>query len=59
MATTLNDLQSIERAYEAGATDFITKPINWKILVQRKTLRRLRESECCLAEARQPPGARI
>ena len=33
--TALDDLDSINRAYEAGATDFITKPINWVILVQR------------------------
>ncbi len=33
--TALDDLESINRAYEAGATDFITKPINWVILVQR------------------------
>ena len=33
--TALDDLDSINRAYEAGATDFTTKPINWVILVQR------------------------
>lgn len=33
--TGLGYLESIHRAYEAGATDFITKPINWVILVQR------------------------
>jgi PleD family two-component response regulator len=33
--TALDDLDSINRAYEAGATDFITQPINWLILVQR------------------------
>jgi len=33
--TALDDLESINRAYEVGATDFITKPINWVILVQR------------------------
>ena len=35
MITALEDLESINRAYEVGATDFITKPINWIILVQR------------------------
>jgi PleD family two-component response regulator len=35
MATGLEDKQSISRAYEAGATDFIAKPINWPILIQR------------------------
>ena len=33
--TALNDAPSIERAYECGATDFITKPISWAILGHR------------------------
>jgi diguanylate cyclase (GGDEF)-like protein len=35
MMTGLDDTASIHRAYEAGATDFITKPINWVILGYR------------------------
>lgn len=35
MVTGLDDEASINRAYEAGATDFITKPINWAILGHR------------------------
>jgi diguanylate cyclase (GGDEF)-like protein/PAS domain S-box-containing protein len=35
MLTGLNDTQSIELAYQAGATDFITKPINWTLLTHR------------------------
>ena len=35
MMTGLDDVISINRAYEVGATDFITKPINWVILVER------------------------
>ncbi len=35
MATGLNDLDSINRAFEVGATDFITKPLNWTILCYR------------------------
>lgn len=35
MATGLEDVQSIHRAFEVGATDFITKPINWVMLVYR------------------------
>jgi len=35
MITALEDVESINRAYEAGATDFITKPIEWIILVER------------------------
>jgi len=35
MMTGLDDHESIGRAYEVGATDFITKPINWMILNHR------------------------
>jgi diguanylate cyclase (GGDEF)-like protein len=35
MLTGLQDSASIERAYESGATDFITKPINATLLVYR------------------------
>jgi predicted signal transduction protein with EAL and GGDEF domain/FixJ family two-component response regulator len=35
MMTGLDDTASIERAFEAGATDFITKPINWAVLPHR------------------------
>lgn len=35
MMTGLDDLSSIHRAYEAGATDFTTKPVNWVILGHR------------------------
>jgi len=32
MITGLDDVESIEKAFEAGATDFITKPINFYLL---------------------------
>ncbi|AGF77306.1 diguanylate cyclase (GGDEF) domain-containing protein [Desulfocapsa sulfexigens DSM 10523] len=35
MVTGLEDLESIHRAFESGATDFITKPINWPVLNYR------------------------
>ena len=35
MLTGLNDMESIDKAFESGATDFITKPINWTLLTQR------------------------
>jgi signal transduction histidine kinase len=35
MATGLDDHKSIVKAYEAGATDFISKPLNWLILNHR------------------------
>lgn len=35
MVTGLEDTESVDRAYQVGATDFITKPINWAILGHR------------------------
>ncbi|MEQ9061697.1 MAG: EAL domain-containing protein [Gammaproteobacteria bacterium] len=35
MMTGLDDVESINRAYEAGATDFVTKPFNFEILGHR------------------------
>ncbi len=35
MMTGLDDVKSIEHAFEVGANDFITKPINWPILPHR------------------------
>ncbi len=35
MLTGLNDVDSVDSAFDAGATDFITKPINWSLLGQR------------------------
>ena len=35
MLTGLNDTASIELAYSRGATDFITKPMNWTLLSHR------------------------
>ncbi len=32
MVTALDDIDSVERAFEAGATNFVTKPVNWVIL---------------------------
>ncbi|WP_192499436.1 ATP-binding response regulator [Skermanella pratensis] len=61
MVTGLDDVGSIRTAYDAGATDFVTKPINWTILIQRlrymlranESLRRLGESERRLAQAQR------
>ena len=61
MVTGLDDTKSIERAYEEGATDFITKPINWPILGHRiryllrarTAFLQLRRSEARLAEAQR------
>jgi DNA-binding response OmpR family regulator len=35
IVTGLEDIDSITRAYDVGATDFITKPINWMVLSHR------------------------
>ena len=64
MLTGLNDTDSIELAYRHGATDFITKPINWTLLSHRvryalraaqaaEAMRRSRES---LASAQRFAG---
>lgn len=44
MMTALNDIDSIRQAYEAGATDFITKPIN-PLLLDYRIRYMLRHSE--------------
>jgi len=59
--TGLDDTESIKTAYEAGATDFASKPINLFILGHRlrymlrakRTLDELRESEARLASAQR------
>ncbi|MEO5350841.1 MAG: EAL domain-containing protein [Magnetococcus sp. YQC-3] len=35
MITGLNDDESVDRAYQVGAVDFITKPVHWAILRNR------------------------
>ncbi|MDQ3261251.1 MAG: EAL domain-containing protein, partial [Pseudomonadota bacterium] len=35
MITSLDDVESISRAYDAEATDFVTKPLNWPLLGHR------------------------
>ena len=35
MVTGGDELESVTKAYEAGATDFVSKPINWPILGHR------------------------
>ncbi|HTF36510.1 MAG TPA: EAL domain-containing protein [Myxococcota bacterium] len=61
MITGLDDVDSVRRAYEAGATDFITKPISWLILSHRvryllraaETVAELRRSQERLANAQR------
>lgn len=35
MLTGLDDIESIEKSFEVGGSDFITKPISWPLLSQR------------------------
>lgn len=35
MITSLEDSKSVDRAFEVGAVDFVTKPIHWAVLRQR------------------------
>jgi diguanylate cyclase (GGDEF)-like protein/PAS domain S-box-containing protein len=61
MVTAADDVASIQRAYDAGATDFVTKPVNWLIVTHRirymlrmsGVLSDLRRSEQRLAKAQR------
>jgi len=61
MLTGLDDMASIDRAYDVGATDFFTKPINNSMLVHRiryllrarEIMDQLRMSEQSLASAQR------
>ena len=35
MLTGLDDIASVDKSFEVGATDFISKPINWSLFAQR------------------------
>jgi diguanylate cyclase (GGDEF)-like protein len=35
MVTGMDDVESVDAAYEAGATDFISKPISWALIAHR------------------------
>ncbi len=52
MLTGLNDIESVDEAFDVGANDFITKPINWPLLVKRvRYAIRDRERQIELAES--------
>ncbi|MBD2562900.1 MULTISPECIES: PAS domain-containing protein [Nostoc] len=51
MITSFSDQATVEKAFAVGATDFITKPIQWPILRQR--LRRILEASRTVQELRQ------
>jgi PAS domain S-box-containing protein len=54
MITALYDSTSVEQAFTAGATDYITKPIQWSVLRQR--VHRLLEASRTMEELRQQTG---
>ncbi len=61
MLTGLEDLESVQEAFDAGATDFISKPINWLLLHYRihyilrasRVFRALQVSQARLRKAQQ------
>ncbi|MCB2183600.1 MAG: EAL domain-containing protein [Desulfobulbaceae bacterium] len=61
LVTGLDDFDSIEQSFGAGATDFITKPVNWPLLSHRifyllrasKAFLELRQNEKNLSIAQQ------
>ena len=51
MLTSLDDVVAVQIAFDAGATDFITKPINWTLLAQRvRYALRIRQIELRMLE---------
>jgi len=61
MMTGLDDIEAIRRAYDTGATDFISKPCNWLVLSYRvrymlrasRILKDLSKSRASLSQAQQ------
>ncbi|MEW5857890.1 MAG: response regulator [Cyanobacteriota bacterium] len=51
MITALEDQESVDQAFEAGAIDYITKPIHWAVLRQR--VRRVLQASQATEELRQ------
>ena len=51
MITVLDDQESIERAWKVGASDYITKPIDWDVLARR--VHRLLTSQWAILETRR------
>jgi DNA-binding response OmpR family regulator len=51
MITALEDQESVDQAFEAGAIDYITKPIHWAVLRQR--VRRLLQASRAVEELQQ------
>jgi diguanylate cyclase (GGDEF)-like protein len=54
MITSLDDQKSIDRAFEAGATDYITKPILWAVL--RRRVQRMIQGHWAMLELQRLVG---
>ncbi len=62
--TGTEEKEAIDRAYEAGATDFATKPVNWNVVQHRmrfllrasRNLREFHRSQALLADAQRLAG---
>jgi PAS domain S-box-containing protein len=53
MITSLDDSESVDRAFAVGATDYLTKPIHWAVLRQRvRRLLGIRRTTLAYDEAR-------
>ncbi len=60
MLTVLDDIDSINRSYEAGATDFITKPCAWPVLGHRlRYMLRASDAFAALARSEEDLGRRV
>jgi two-component system, sensor histidine kinase and response regulator len=60
MLTVLNDNESINQAYEAGATDFVTKPLVWPLLGHRlRYMLRARDAFRELADSEMKLARRV
>jgi diguanylate cyclase (GGDEF)-like protein len=61
MVTGTEDAERVASSYKAGATDFVVKPVNWKVLIHRlhymvkasSLLKQLEKSETRLSKAQQ------
>jgi diguanylate cyclase len=54
MITGIDDVQSVDAAYQAGATDFIARPISWALLAHRvRYMLRAHQNKLDLAAARE------
>src|SRR4051812_22824630 len=52
MITSLEDNASVDRAFDVGANDYVTKPIHWAVLRQRvRRLLRAQQAELSMQES--------